>query len=440
MPVWYCHHKIFHDVIRQERECGAVVVSAQTPKQCPQCGSKDLLQDPDTLDTWFSSALWPFSTLGWPNENHKDLKRFYPTDVLETAADILFFWVARMIMFGKYATGAYPFHTVYLHGIVRDAHGKKMSKSLGNIVNPLDVIARYGTDATRLSLIMGTAVGQDMNLDERKIEGNKRLINKIWNITRFVSQKKMNTAYMKIPKPITFPQKWICAEYDSMVQEVTRNIETYNYSRAAELLQEFTWHQFADWYLEIGKQEIGDKKLEKTTQHILYYILMNFLKLWHPFIPFVTEALWQELKLSKKMLLVEELPLSLKISESRRKKLRDEFKKIQEAVIALRNYKAQNKLSELAVLSSIKGDKKFWAEHTQLIATLARVTIAAEDSSASVKKGTAIFESAEITLLVADSKSEIKKRQRRRRRKAATKAGQNSNDQNGSKFWILPLF
>lgn len=260
-------------------------------------------QDPDTLDTWFSSGLWTFSTLGWP-ENTKDLQTFHPTSVLETGYDILFFWVARMILMTTYTLGDVPFKTVYLHGLVRDEQGRKMSKSLGNIIDPLDMIEKYGTDATRLSLLLGSTPGNDMKLSEEKIAGFRNFTNKLWNISRFIMNQigDIDAIEVHITIPMqTLSDNWILDRLERVRRQVSENFEQYQLSAAGETLRDFTWNEFADWYLEIAKVE-GDKK------EILLCILQTILKMWHPFMPYVTEVIWTELMGGEKMLLIQKWP------------------------------------------------------------------------------------------------------------------------------------
>lgn len=243
-------------------------------------------QDPDTLDTWFSSGLWTFSTLGWPDvKEWKKNRDFHPTAVLETGYDILFFWVARMILMSTYALGEVPFKDVYLHGLVRDEQGRKMSKSLGNVLDPLDLIPKYGTDAVRLSLVMGTTPGQDTKLSEPKIEGFRNFTNKLWNISRFILMQ-IGGVKGGEPDPKTLADRWILARLSEVSSSVTKKIETYQFSSAGEELRDFTWGDLADWYLEIAK-------IEKGKEAILSHILETILKLWHPFMPFVTEHIWK---------------------------------------------------------------------------------------------------------------------------------------------------
>lgn len=250
-------------------------------------------QDPDTLDTWFSSGLWTFSTLGWPEET-PDLKTYHPTSVLETGYDILFFWVARMILMSSFLLGDVPFRDVYLHGLVRDGKGRKMSKSLGNIIDPLDMIEKYGADAVRLSLIMGAAPGNDLKLDENRIRGYKNFANKIWNISRFVLENVSDANRVEVSVP----------ELDEVKESATKHIETFRLDLAAETLYQFIWHRFADVILEESKKKKGDAE----TERMLWSILMASLKMLHPFMPYVTEEIWGSMPNSSKLLMVEKWP------------------------------------------------------------------------------------------------------------------------------------
>ena len=279
---------------------------------------KDWEQDPDTLDTWFSSGLWTFSTLGWPNENSEDFKNFHPTSLLETGYDILFFWVARMILMTTYTLGNIPFEKVYLHGLVRDEQGRKMSKSLGNIINPLDMIEKYGTDATRLSLVLGNTPGNDMKLSEEKIAGFRNFANKLWNISRFmllnIENKELRITNYGTCEPKTLADRWILWKLNHVVFDTNNDFEKYQLSAAGERLRDFTWGELADWYLEIAKVEgafSASSKQDKS--EILNYILNTILKLWHPFMPFVTETIWSEVYGTEEMLLVSSYP---QVSES----------------------------------------------------------------------------------------------------------------------------
>jgi valyl-tRNA synthetase len=304
IPVWYCisgeELRIKNQELRSEL-CGKPIVSIDLVDKCIGCGG-EVRQDPDTLDTWFSSGLWTFSTLGYPNET-LDLKNFHPTSVLETGYDILFFWVARMILMTTYTLGVVPFKTVYLHGLVRDEKGKKMSKSLGNIIDPLDMIEKYGTDATRLSLLLGNTPGNDMKLSEEKIAGFRNFTNKLWNISRFI-QTQVGSDFksdVEIPQPKTLHDAWILQEIQDSARTTTFLLEKFGISQAGESLKLTTWDFLADRYLEVVK-------IEKDKTEMLNYVLNTLLKLWHPFMPFVTETIWQEFYGSDSTLMIQKWP------------------------------------------------------------------------------------------------------------------------------------
>jgi len=276
IPVWYCQN------------CEETIASKEKPEKCKKCNSEKWKQDPDTLDTWFSSGLWTFSTLGWP-EKTEELKYFHPTSVMETGYDIIFFWVARMIIMTTYVLDDIPFKTVYLHGLIRDKQGKKMSKSLGNGIDPLEMIKKYGTDAVRLSLIIGSTPGNDMRMYEEKIAGFRNFVNKIWNAARFTLMNIEKEDLKKEFKPEmikNLEDKWIISELHKLIKETDKNLEKYRFSDAGNQIYEFIWNSYCDWYLEISK---GENKNPK----ILAYVLKNILKLIHPYIPFVTEKIWE---------------------------------------------------------------------------------------------------------------------------------------------------
>jgi valyl-tRNA synthetase len=288
IPVWYC------------KACAHMNVTRQDPTRCEKCGSADLEQDPDVLDTWFSSGLWPFSTLGWPEET-QDYRRFYPTDVMETAYDILFFWVARMIMQGLEMTGQVPFHTVYLHGLVRDAQGRKMSKTAGNVVDPVEMMDKYGTDALRFTLLSGSTPGNDLSLSEERIVANRNFANKVWNATRFVVsnlgaafETGMGTWNLSA---MALPDRWIISRLNRLIENVTRLMDAYQYGEAGRQIYEFLWGEYADWYIEIAKIRLygTDARAQATVRRVLVYVLDRTLRLLHPFMPFVSEAAWQHL-------------------------------------------------------------------------------------------------------------------------------------------------
>ena len=310
IPVWYCtaNEKI---KVRNEK-CDEPIVSIEDVTECPHCGG-GVLQDPDTLDTWFSSGLWTFSTLGWPEETN-DLKTYHPTDVLETGYDILFFWVARMILMSTYLLGEVPFRTVYLHGLIRDAEKKKMSKSKGNIVDPLDLGEKYGTDALRFGLIFGTAPGTDIPLSEDKIRGMKHFANKLWNIARFVLTNIDSIDFEKTYKDLsakTDADKNIIKKLNAAVLETSNNLERYNIHEAAQSIYSFVWHEFADNYIEASKPQLANPELSENTKEILGVTLATIIKLLHPFVPFITEKIWSLLpEHPKNFLMIEPWPSS----------------------------------------------------------------------------------------------------------------------------------
>lgn len=273
------------------------------PEKCPKCGNKELVRDPDILDTWFSSALWPFSTLGWPQETD-DLKYFYPTSVLVTGHEIIYLWVARMIMMGLTLAGDIPFSDIYIHGIVRDEKGKKMSKSLGNVIDPLEVTKKYGTDALRFTLATHGVMGRDLQLSASSFDASRNFCNKIWNASRFVMMNSEGFSYKGIDSipddEFLLADRWIISEYNKVIREVTRSLDEYNLSEAARLLYDFIWTKFCDWYVELVKHrlyaEAKDEKSKKTAQTVLVYILEGILRLLHPFMCFITEEIWQKLR------------------------------------------------------------------------------------------------------------------------------------------------
>lgn len=280
------------------------IVARNRPEACPRCGGQALYQDPDVLDTWFSSALWPFSTLGWPAET-KELSVFYPTTVLVTAFDILFFWVARMIMMGLKCMGDVPFRQVYIHALVRDPEGQKMSKSKGNVIDPLDVIERYGADALRCTLTALVAAGRDIKLSEERIEGYRNFCNKIWNAYRFISLHVTDNDTDRIiaalqgdwPTPMDLADRWILSRLQEVIRSVTEALENYRFSDAASHLYQFLWHEYCDWYLELVKIRLtnGDVRASWTARVLLIHVLEVALRLLHPIMPFITEEVWQRL-------------------------------------------------------------------------------------------------------------------------------------------------
>lgn len=315
IPVYYCQNSRESRVASSE--CKLPIASIETIVICPYCGGA-VERDPDTLDTWFSSGLWTFSTLGWP-DGTKELSTFHPTDVLETGYDILFFWVIRMILMSTYHVGQVPFKTVYLHGLVRDKDRQKMSKSKGNIIDPLGVIDTYGTDALRFALVFSTSAGTDIPLAEDKIKGMKHFANKLWNISRFVitsteqEARSMNQEAWEDMKATTDPDKEILDKLNATIKAVTEHLEAFRLHEAAQEIYQFTWHEFADVYIEASKPQILDEATKANTQKILIHVLIHILKLLHPFMPFITEYIWQiladrNLRMNKDLLIVSKWP------------------------------------------------------------------------------------------------------------------------------------
>ena len=322
-------------------------------------------QDIDTLDTWFSAGIWTFSTLGWPDET-EDLNVFHPTSVLETGYDILFFWVARMILMTSYTLGEVPFKQVYLHGLVRDEKGRKMSKSLDNIINPLDMIAQFGADATRLSLIIGSTPGNDTKLSEAKVAGYRNFTNKLWNISRFVLGSVETVEHADSVEVVTLADKWILSRFATVSSEITEHLERNEFSQAGEKLRDFTWNEFADWYLEIAKIQKGT-----TTDKNLLYILEHLLAYWHPFMPFVTETIWKQIE-PEAMLMVHQWPM---VSFEQDLESEKEFTQVRDLIVAVRNIRAEYKVDQKKMIFiSIKtSDQRVIESQIEIVKKLAKV-------------------------------------------------------------------
>jgi valyl-tRNA synthetase len=339
IPVWYCPD-------------GHMTTGREDPTQCSTCGSKEIRQDEDVLDTWFSSGLWPFSTLGWPNET-PDLKYFYPTSYMETGYDILFFWVARMIMMGLEFTGEVPFHTVYLHGLIRDEHGRKMSKTYGNVIDPLTVMDDLGTDALRFTLLVGATPGNDMSLSVKKVEANRNFANKIWNVGRFVITAINSQGSAENLGDYTLADSWIWARLQRLVRDVERLFQTFQYGEAGRQIYEFLWSDFADWYVEVAKGQLQNEATKARTVETLARVFDMALRLLHPFTPFVTEELWDHLRNATRnspffeltadwpnALIVAKWPESREPERWEESKIAD-FQLVQETVRSIRNLRAE---------------------------------------------------------------------------------------------------
>lgn len=300
IPAWYCD------------ACGETIVSRQDITVCPHCGGT-VRQDPDVLDTWFSSALWPFSTMGWPEET-AEVKQFYPTSVLVTGYDIIFFWVARMIMMGLEFKQEIPFKHVFIHGLVRDGEGRKMSKSLGNGIDPLEVIEKYGADTLRFMLITGNTPGNDMRFYWERVESSRNFANKIWNASRFMLLNLTGFDEDFHPTSYSLADRWILSRYNQTIQQITKNLEQFELGEAARLLYEFIWNEFCDWYIELSKNRLYGKEAEisrQTAQYVLCHVLRGTLELLHPFMPFITEAIWQALPHEGKSIMIAKWPVAV---------------------------------------------------------------------------------------------------------------------------------
>lgn len=346
IPVWYCE------------DCNEMTVAREDPAECAHCGSANLRQDPDVLDTWFSSGLWPFSTLGWPDKT-PDLNYFFPTSVMETGYDILFFWVARMIMSSLEFTGEIPFHTVYLHGLIRDEHGQKMSKTKNNVIDPLEVMDELGTDALRFTLLVGSTPGNDMNLSLKKVEANRNFANKLWNAGRFlIGNLDVMPSAPQAEPDWTLADSWIWARLKILTETVNRLFESYQFGEAGRQIYDFFWTEFADWYIEIAKSQIaegGDRAF--YTIQILVKVFDTCLRFLHPFTPYVTEALWGHLKEAcmtaspllvpydgwEDALIIARWPEPLPF-EGWENRAVEEFNLIQEMVREIRNIRAEYKV------------------------------------------------------------------------------------------------
>ena len=327
IPAWYCD------------QCGETIVSKEAPTVCPKCGCGHLRQDEDVLDTWFSSALWPFSTLGWPRET-EDLKYFYPTDMLVTGYDIIFFWVARMIFSGIEQMGEPPFHTVLIHGLVRDDKGRKMSKSLGNGVDPLEIIDQYGADALRFSLAMGVSPGNDTRFSIEKVESARNFANKVWNASRFVL---MNTQTRETIEPaaLLLPDQWILSRMNKAVAEVSTHMEDGDFGMAAQKIYDFAWSEFCDWYIELAKGRLmgGDESQKRNVRAVLMYVLEGLIKLLHPFMPYLTEEIYQHLPGHDGMLILAQWPEAKPEYDFAREERQMEG--LMEIIRAIRNLRAE---------------------------------------------------------------------------------------------------
>ena len=366
IPAWYC------------KDCGHVTVSKEDATECEACHSKNIEQDPDVLDTWFSSALWPFSTLGWP-EKTEDLKYFYPTDVLVTGYDIIFFWVARMIFSACEQMHEIPFHTVLIHGLIRDPQGKKMSKSAGNGVDPIEMIDRFGADALRFNIITGNSPGNDMRFYVERCEAMRNFANKLWNASRFVMMN-LSIEDTALPEKLELPDKWVLSKYNSLVGEVRDNLDRYELGIAAQKIYDFIWDTYCDWYIELTKERLnsGDAEAREGAERVLLYVLTGILKLLHPFMPFITEEIFQAIPHEGEALIVAPYPKydeALAFPE-------DEagFERVMEVIRAVRSRRAEmnvppSRKAKLIVCALVQDTYRAGAKYLTRLASASEVEV-----------------------------------------------------------------
>ena len=329
IPAWYC------------QDCGETIVAKEEPHTCPKCGSAHLEQDPDTLDTWFSSALWPFSTLGWPDDT-EDLRYFYPTNTLVTGYDIIFFWVARMIFSGIENMKEPPFKTVFFHGLVRDAQGRKMSKSLGNGIDPLEVIKEYGADALRFTLVTGNSPGNDLRFSDEKVAASRNFANKIWNAARFILMNlEGHDVPNALPEKLELEDQWIVSALNDVTKEITENLEKFELGIAVQKLYDFLWDSFCDWYIEIAKirMQSGDEEKAQSARQVLVWVMTRTLQLLHPFMPYITEEIWQSLPHEGESIMVSPWPVYEE--QYSYPQAEEELARIMELIRGVRNRRAE---------------------------------------------------------------------------------------------------
>ena len=398
IPAWYCD------------DCGETIVSREDVTVCPKCGKSHLHRDEDVLDTWFSSGLWPFETMGWP-ENTEELKQFYPTSTLVTGYDIIFFWVARMVMMGLEFGKDIPFKHVFIHGLVRDSQGRKMSKSLGNGIDPVEVVEKYGADTLRFMLITGNTPGNDMRFYWERVEAARNFANKLWNASRFMLMNLEGFDKSFVPKAedYTLADRWILSRYAKTARDVTGNLEKFELGEAGRMLYEFIWNEFCDWYIELSKARLYDKENDdtrprQTAQYVLGYVLEHTLRLLHPFMPFITEEIWQHIPHEGKSIMVSEWPAA------EQDKLDDASEAamttIMETIKSVRNMRAEvnaapGKKSEVILHFSDAALRDMVAENEGYLTVLAAaepVTILAMDAAKPENAMAAVVDGVEIYL------------------------------------------
>lgn len=395
IPVWYC------------QDCGAQICSKEDPDSCPQCGSKRLEQDPDVLDTWFSSALWPFSTLGWP-EKTKDLKQFYPTTVLVTGRDIIFFWVARMIFMAMEFQQEVPFHKVMIHGLILDAQGRKMSKSLGNGIDPIEIIDQYGADTLRFMLITGNTPGNDVRFHPERLEATRNFANKIWNASRFVMMNLEDYDPGFQRTELVLADRWILSRYARTVKSVTEALDGFDLGEAGRLLYEFIWNEFCDWYIEFSKGRLYDKENpvgRKNAQSVLLEVLEGTMRLLHPYMPFLTEAIWQHLPGEGKTIMLQAWPgQGLDAYEDIERE--QEMNLLMEVIKGIRNIRAEmnvppGKKAEIVLIAPDEKHRIILTAGAQAVINLAggaKLDVEASSESKPEQAASAVLEGVEIYL------------------------------------------
>jgi valyl-tRNA synthetase len=399
IPAWYCD------------DCGATIVENEDVTVCPHCGSKHVHQDEDVLDTWFSSGLWPFETMGWP-EQTAELKQFYPTSVLVTGYDIIFFWVARMVMMGLEFGKDIPFKHVFIHGLVRDSQGRKMSKSLGNGIDPVEVIEKYGADTLRFMLITGNTPGNDMRFYWERVESARNFANKLWNASRFMlmNLEGFDKTFVPEASDYTLADKWILSRYAKTAISITENLEKFELGEAGRSLYDFIWNEFCDWYIELSKARLYDKenvRPRKVAQYVLGYVLEHTLRLLHPFMPFITEEIWQHIPHEGKSIMVADWPTGEEAKLDDASEV--EMTTIMETIKAIRNMRAEvnaapSKKTEVILHLSDESLTDVFAKNSGYLETLAsakNVTILAKDDAKPENAMTAVVNGVEIYLPLA---------------------------------------
>ena len=399
IPAWYC------------QECGETIVTAETLTECPHCHGK-VEQDPDVLDTWFSSALWPFATMGWP-ENTEEVKHWYPTSVMVTGYDIIFFWVARMIFMGLEFKEEIPFKHVFIHGLVRDSQGRKMSKSLGNGINPLEVIEEYGADALRFTLVTGNTPGNDMRFYMERVEANRNFANKIWNASKFVlmNLEGFDESFVPSAEDYTLADKWILEEYNKTVTNITNNLDKFELGEAASAVYDFIWNTYCDWYIELAKPRLYNKeggRDRQTAQYLLVSILRHMMELLHPFMPFVTEHIWQHLPHEGESIMVAPWPSTLSMEGF--SSAAAHMNVMMDGIKGIRNMRAEmnvpmGKRSEVILVPAtdeLKGILETHGDYFHTLGWAEKVTVLSPDAPKPENATVTIVNGLEVYLLLKD--------------------------------------